>query len=175
MRLTCIFLLFAALASGAPNPRLNGLTDVAVGETVVDEKLLNLLGGVDDTRIQDRLAQTIQLSRLPLGGGELRPDRGYLDVKVEGHKTAPRTCFYMVTVSLKRLVMVPGTGEEFMTTVESRTIYGTSTYAALALQVLVSVEVQTEDLLGQLSQTHMASSVLSQPAKASVATLSPRI
>jgi hypothetical protein len=150
MRHLSLFLFLATLASGAAEPKLNGLADIAVGSAAVDVKLLNALGGVDDKRIQQRLAETIRQSALPLGDGALCWDRGFIDVKVDGYRAAPRQYVYLVTVSLKRLVRAPGAEEGFLSTVDTRTIYGTASPSGLAVQVLVAVEEQTEDLLGRV-------------------------
>lgn len=173
MRYAGLFLLSAALLAGAPtDPKLGGLADVAVGTALVDGKLLNALGGVDDHRLQQRLAETIRLSALPLGDEALRWDRGFIDVRVDGYRAAPRNYVYVVTVSLKRLVRAPGTTEGFLSTVDTRTIYGMASPSGLALQVLVAIERQTEDLLGQVQQARTAG-LRPGPAARAIATLAP--
>lgn len=174
MRHLSLFLFLATLASGAAEPKLSGLADIAVGSAVVDAKLLNVLGGVDGKRIQQRLAETIRQSALPLGDGALDWDRGFIDVKVDGYRAAPRQYIYLVTVSLRRLVRAPGAGEGFLSTVDTRTIYGTASPSGLAVQVLVAVEEQTEDLLGRVGQTRTADPAARPAARALVALAAPR-
>lgn len=173
MRYLCFFLFLATVVSGATDPKLSGLNDVAVGSAAVDAKLLNVLGGVDDHRIQQRLAQTIQLSALPLGDEALRWDRGFIDVKVDGYRASPRQYIYLVTVSLRRLVRAPGTTEGFLSTIDTRTIYGMASPSGLAVQVLVAVEEQAEDLLGQVEQARPSAPALGAAARPLVALATP--
>ncbi|MBI2518147.1 MAG: hypothetical protein HYV95_14680 [Opitutae bacterium] len=174
MRYLTLFLLLVVAVSGATDPRLSGLADVAVGSAAVDGKLLYVLGGVDDGRIQQRLAQTISRSALPLGSEDLRWDRGVIDVKVDGYRASARQYIYLVTVSLKRLVRAPGTAEGFLSTVDTRTIYGMASPSGLAVQVMVAVEEQTEDLLGQVRLAQVDKSRVGPAARSLVALAAPR-
>lgn len=173
MRYLLLFLLLATVVSAASDPKLSGLADVAVGSTAVDGKLLYVLGGVDDGRIQQRLAQTIARSALPLGDEALRWDRGFIDVKVDGYRASGRQYVYLVTVSLKRLVRAPGTTEGFLCTVDTRTIYGMASSSGLAVQVMVAVEEQAEDLLGQVRLAQAGPARPASAARTLVAQVAP--